>query len=514
MPSFAFATRRSVSCVTVRGPPGRRNRRHLDRLRSHRRTFEGGGNDAVAGRFQFSERAEPLMLGDREPVVHGYAWRHPTPVASLVVLHGLQSHAQWFAEAADGLVDRGLSVYALERQGSGSSPGRSGDIDSYRTWFDEAGRLVDFARKEQPEVPVHLLGHCFGANVALGTALERPDDVASLVMLTPGLHITSDYSPVEKARIAAAGVAAPQRRFPVPQEDDLFTRDPDVLAWIEERQPRLEDAVGPGPARDRADGRRRCGGGSGSWPFRCSFSRRPGTASPTTTPTPRCSTAASAGAWQRVSFDAEHFLLAEPCRDEVLDEIVAWVSGHPSKTRVGFPPAASHPRDGHRHHGRRGVHRRAAVLVLLRARPVRAPADDQRLREGDAGRRHRRLRRRGAPRLCHRRDRRRRARRREPAVRAGAGRPRAARAGRRGRGPRRRRGHAAHRVGPPAGSGLVRRRTRRPRRRRAPVRPARLPLARAGPGAGAHLRHGGAVLDGGRARAAGCLDPECSGSPR
>ncbi len=104
----------------------------------------------IEGRFQFSERAEPLMLGDREPVVHGYAWRHPNPVASLVVLHGLQSHAQWFAEAADGLVDRGLSVYALERQGSGSSPGRSGDIDSYRTWFDEAGRLVDFARKEQP----------------------------------------------------------------------------------------------------------------------------------------------------------------------------------------------------------------------------------------------------------------------------------------------------------------------------------------------------------------------------
>ena len=184
-------------------------------------------------RFRFSERARPLTLDHGDPAVCGYAWVHPAPAATLVVLHGLQSHAQWFAEAADALVGRGLSVYALERCGSGSSPGRSGDIDRYRTWFDEAGRLVDYARAQQPEVPVHLLGHCFGANVALGAALERPGDVASLIMLTPGLHITPDYTPAEKARIAAAGLLSPERRFRVPQEDGLFTRDPDVLAWIE-----------------------------------------------------------------------------------------------------------------------------------------------------------------------------------------------------------------------------------------------------------------------------------------
>ena len=65
-------------------------------------------------------------------------------------------------------------------------------------------------------MPVHVLGHCFGANVALGAALERPATVASLIMLAPGLHITPDYTPAEKLRIAAAGMAAPQRRFRVP----------------------------------------------------------------------------------------------------------------------------------------------------------------------------------------------------------------------------------------------------------------------------------------------------------
>ena len=277
-------------------------------------------------RFRFSPSARPLVVDDRSPVVHGYAWRHPSPTAAVILVHGLQSHAQWFAEAADGLVDRGLSVYALERRGSGSSPARSGEIDRYQTWFAEVGRMVDFVRAEQPGVPVHLIGHCFGANVALGAALERPDAVASLIMLAPGLHITPDYSPVEKLRIGLAGLVAPARRFRAPQEDRHFSRDPEVLAWIEadglgsktlsarcllqirrmvtSLRRRLDGLSVPllviEAARDRI---------SDNDANAALFVRRLG------------------GNWRRAVFDAEHFLLAEPCRDDVLDRIADWVSG-------------------------------------------------------------------------------------------------------------------------------------------------------------------------------------------
>jgi len=280
----------------------------------------------LQSRFRFSALAQPLSLDDRAPAISGYAWVHPSPAATLVVLHGLQSHAQWFAEAADGLLDRGLSVYALERCGSGSSPGRSGDIDRYRAWFDEAGRLVDYARAQQPDRPVHLLGHCFGANVALGTALERPGDVASLIMLTPGFHIIPDYTPVEKAKIALAGLLSPQRRFGVPQKDGLFTRDPDVLAWIE------ADSLGSKTLSARcllqtgrmvSSLRRRLGDlAIPLLVIEAAQDRIADNAANTGLLDRRLG-----GAWERISFDAEHFLLAEPCRDEVLDEIVAWVAG-------------------------------------------------------------------------------------------------------------------------------------------------------------------------------------------
>src|SRR5689334_19603153 len=96
----------------------------------------------VDTRLTFSPRAEAFWLRDAPPHVAGYAWRHASPTASIVLLHGLQSHARWFAEAADMLNDRGFAVYALDRRGSGSSPGRRGDIRDYRHWYDEVRDVV------------------------------------------------------------------------------------------------------------------------------------------------------------------------------------------------------------------------------------------------------------------------------------------------------------------------------------------------------------------------------------
>lgn len=291
---------------------------------------------ARPGRFRLSQSAEPVVLDDRRPAVHGYAWRPASPFASLVVVHGLQSHSQWFAEAAPLLADRGIAVYALDRRGSGSSPAASGDIDRYQSWFEEVGRVVDLARTEHPGVPVHLLGHCFGANVALGYTLAWPRAVASVVMLAPGLHVKPGYSAAEKLQILAAGGLAPSRRFRVPQDDELFTRDADVLAWIQgdtlgakavtarclmqtnRMLSWLRKHVGDlgvpllviEASRDRISDNQRNAD---------LLHRRLG------------------DRWRRVCFDAEHFLLAEPCRDQVIDELVDWVAAERR------PPARRRP---------------------------------------------------------------------------------------------------------------------------------------------------------------------------
>lgn len=275
------------------------------------------------GRFRFSERAEPLC--DRvRPRVHGYRWRHPSPKACVILVHGLRSHAGWFAEAADGLVERGFSVYAPDRRGSGCSPETRGDVQRYTDWFEEIAAATQQAEADHPRVPIHLAGHCFGANLALGCVLGLRPRVRSVVMLTSGLSLLSDYSLWEKLRIGACGLLCPEVRFPVPLADEWFTRDPEVLAWIQadplgartltarcllqihHMHRRLRRDL-PGlriptlvleAERDRiSDNRRSRELLKRTLGDRCCFR----------------------------TFDAEHFLLAEPCRDQVLDALDEWI---------------------------------------------------------------------------------------------------------------------------------------------------------------------------------------------
>ena len=282
------------------------------------------GDDPTT-RFRFSTRAEPLRLRDSEPHVYGYAWRHPEPRASVVLVHGLQSHSQWFAEAADLLLDRGLSIYTVDRRGSGASPATPGDIEHYGEWFAEVADVVRLAQTEQPDAPVHLVGHCFGANVALGCALTQPIEVRSLSMLTPGFYVQPDYSLAEKLRILAAGLRRSSARFRVPQDDELFTRDPDVLAWIRADSLGARTLTGHCLLEinrmvkwlrrhaDRLDIPLLVFEGTRD---RISDNARN-----------RALLDGALGSRVRwISLDAEHFLLAEPCRDEVLEGLTHWVS--------------------------------------------------------------------------------------------------------------------------------------------------------------------------------------------
>jgi alpha-beta hydrolase superfamily lysophospholipase len=143
-------------------------------------------------------------------------------------------------------------------------------------------------------------------------------------MLTPGLYVTPDYGPGAKLAILAAGALAASRRFRVPQNDDLFTRDPEVLDWIRSDRlgartltarcllqmgrmgARIRRDVGQlrAPLLVMAAGRDRIADNDRS---RRLLQSRLGA---------RCH-------W--VTFDAEHFLLAEPCRGQVIAALLDWI---------------------------------------------------------------------------------------------------------------------------------------------------------------------------------------------
>lgn len=97
------------------------------------------------------------------------------PVQGLFLHCGLGQSGMWKAVAAN--LDGQCTVIAADLPGHGKSPPFPEGVDVHTAATDAVRPL--FASG------MHLVGHSFGATVALRLALERPADVASLTLVEP-----------------------------------------------------------------------------------------------------------------------------------------------------------------------------------------------------------------------------------------------------------------------------------------------------------------------------------------
>ena len=98
-----------------------------------------------------------------------------------LALHCSLAHGGAWAGFSEGL--QRVSLTAPDMLGHG----RSGDWDGVSDFHSGATRQAMALLAAMPDGPVHLIGHSFGATVALRMALEDPDRIASLTLFEPVL---------------------------------------------------------------------------------------------------------------------------------------------------------------------------------------------------------------------------------------------------------------------------------------------------------------------------------------
>jgi alpha-beta hydrolase superfamily lysophospholipase len=146
------------------------------------------------------------------------------PLRPVVLLHGLQSHSGWFVQSARRLAEGGAPVHAFDRCGSGVSAGGPEIGSRLEGWLAEVDAVTDAALAGGPHDAVYLLGHCFGAIVALlYAALHRPERVAGLILATPALYTRADLPPRDKARVLWSVLRGQAARVSVPLAPEQFS---------------------------------------------------------------------------------------------------------------------------------------------------------------------------------------------------------------------------------------------------------------------------------------------------
>lgn len=146
----------------------------------------------------------------------------------LLICHGLGEHGGRYRNVVDAVLPDGWAVYALDHRGHGRSGGRRAHLDDYADWLGDFDAFRRVVTARHPGLPVFLLGHSMGGQIALAYALDHQDALAGLVLSAPAL--ASDAVPAAAVPVLTALAKVMPTLRPAGIDVTKVSKDPAVVA--------------------------------------------------------------------------------------------------------------------------------------------------------------------------------------------------------------------------------------------------------------------------------------------
>jgi len=164
------------------------------------------------------------------------AWLPEHLAAIVVVAHGYAEHSGRYLHVAEYLAAQGIATFALDQRGHGHSEGERALIGRLADCVGDLAQFIGQVRAEYPArqaqgrpAPLFVLGHSMGGAIALQYALTYPQSVNGLITSGAFVQSAAPAPPWLRALLRLLSWGAP--RLPVqPLEAALLSRDPAVVS--------------------------------------------------------------------------------------------------------------------------------------------------------------------------------------------------------------------------------------------------------------------------------------------
>ena len=128
---------------------------------------------------------ETTRLNGHAGALHAARWPNPTARYLAVLSHGYGEHIGRYGHVAAALREHGATVVGLDHAGHGRSDGERVSIHDAEDVVDDLHLVIEWAREEQPDLPVVLIGHSMGGLIAARYAQRFGDVLSALVLSGP-----------------------------------------------------------------------------------------------------------------------------------------------------------------------------------------------------------------------------------------------------------------------------------------------------------------------------------------
>ena len=119
---------------------------------------------------------------------HVHHWSSGDPSCIVLIAHGYGEHAGRYGHVAQRLVDDlAAAVYTPDHRGHGRTDGAIGLVEDGEAITSDLHDVADSARAEHPGLPLALIGHSMGGLIATRYAQRFGSELAALVISSPAI---------------------------------------------------------------------------------------------------------------------------------------------------------------------------------------------------------------------------------------------------------------------------------------------------------------------------------------
>lgn len=110
------------------------------------------------------------------------AWQPAeAPRAVVVICHGFNAHGGQYAWAAEQFIASGYAVFAADLRGRGRSTGERFYVDDIADYVADLAGMIAIAKARHPGLKVFLLGHSAGGVVSASYALDHQAELEGFI---------------------------------------------------------------------------------------------------------------------------------------------------------------------------------------------------------------------------------------------------------------------------------------------------------------------------------------------
>jgi alpha-beta hydrolase superfamily lysophospholipase len=117
---------------------------------------------------------------------------------SVVCIHGLGGHSEYFRFVGQDLAEDGIEVYALDLRGFGNSKEQDvprGDTSNFRRHLADVEEAVNLIRKRHGNNRVYMFSHSLGGVYLLWYAANHPNSLDGVIIAAPTIKTASNEFP-------------------------------------------------------------------------------------------------------------------------------------------------------------------------------------------------------------------------------------------------------------------------------------------------------------------------------